>query len=334
MRKKFISSFIVPTGVRASVGGYLGDATPFANLISSVSDDVIVNPNVVNGGILNLMSPNIIYCEGSVLDMFFSSKIGLTLSKGSKIGVVVEKTNDSAAMALTKNTINAMKAVGGVEVVGLEETSSLVNPRAFFAHNVAHGEVSNLSALDDPIRKLLSKGATSIAISTNVQADRDFWEDYYKGKKPNPVGALEAVISHYVVDKFKIMAAHAPIVPSIDWDLNLRKDEVFWRAGAEALSPAYLSCILYGLSRSPRITPVSNSQISVSDLSALVIPYSSCGGISVFEAASRKIPIIAVKEIETNLNVTPRSIGIDAIEVNTMHEALGVLVSLKEGIKL
>lgn len=334
MRKKFLASFIVPTGIKASVGGYLGDATPFANLLASVCDGLIVNPNVVNGGILNLMSPNIIYCEGSVLDMFFSSKIGLSQSKGNKIGVVVEKTSDSAALALTKNTINALKAVAGVDVVGLEQTSSLVNPRAFFEHNVAYGEVSDLGALDEPIKKLRQKGATTIAISTNVQADRDFWEDYYKGNKPNPVGALEAVISHYVVDKFKIMAAHAPIVPSSDWDLNLRKDVVFWRAGAEALSPAYLSCILYGLSRAPKITPIEHSDFSISDLGALIVPYTACGGISVFEAAKRKIPIIAVKEIETNLNVTPKSIGIDAIEVQTMHEAIGVLVSLKEGIKI
>ncbi|MBI5224113.1 DUF3326 domain-containing protein [Candidatus Micrarchaeota archaeon] len=333
MRKKFLASFIVPTGIKASVGGYLGDATPFANLIGSVCDGVLVNPNVVNGGILNLMSEKIIYVEGTVLDHFFRGELGLSQSVGIRIGVVVEKTSDYAALALTKNTINALRAVGGVDVVGMEMTDRAVSPFASFEHNVAHGKVADLSALDEPIKKLLDMGADTIAVSTNVQATREFWEAYYKGTKPNPVGALEAVISHYVVDKFHIMAAHAPIVPSKDWDLNLRKDVVFWRAGAEALSPAYLSCILYGLSRAPRLVKPDQG-ISISDLSALVVPHSACGGIPMFECARRKIPIIAVKEIQTNLNVTPKSIGLDAIEVDTMHEALGVLVSLKEGIKI
>lgn len=334
MRKKFISSFIVPTGVRASVGGYLGDATPFANLIASVSDSTIVNPNVVNGGVLNLMRENITYTEGTVMDMFFRGQIGLKPKKGNKIGVVIEKTNDKGALALIKNTINAMRAVAGVEVVGLEMTEQEVDPEAFLDHNVAHGEVENLSALDGSIKKLLAKGADTIAVSTNVRASKDFWEDYYKGEKPNPVGALEAVISHYVVEKFGVMAAHAPIVPQKDWGLNLRTDVVDWRAGSEAISPAYLSCILYGLSRAPSLVK-PNEGTNVNDVCALVIPHSACGGTPMFECAKRSIPIIGVKEIETNLNVTPKSIGLPGvIEVETMKEALGELVSLREGIKL
>lgn len=334
MRKKFITAFIVPTGIRSSVGGYLGDATPFANIIASVSDSTIVNPNVVNGGVLNLMRQNIVYTEGTVMDMLFRGEIGLRAKRGNKIGVVIEKTTDRGALALVKNTINAMRAVGGVEVIGLEMTDREVDPEAFLDHNVAHGEVKDLTALDEPIKKLLALGADTIAVSTNVQASRDFWEDYYKGHKPNPVGALEAVISHYVVEKFHLMAAHAPIVTQKDWGLNLRTDVVDWRAGAEAISPAYLSCILYGLSRAPKLVKKQEG-MNVDDICALVIPHSACGGIPMFECAKRGIPIIAVKEIETNLNVTPKSIGLPGvIEVETMKEALGELVALREGIKL
>ena len=60
MRQKFVTAFLVPTGIKASVGGYLGDATPFANLIASVSDLTLVNPNVVNGGVLNNISDTIV----------------------------------------------------------------------------------------------------------------------------------------------------------------------------------------------------------------------------------------------------------------------------------
>jgi hypothetical protein len=97
---------------------------------------------------------------------------------------------------------------------------------------------------------------------------------------------------------------------------------------------------LIGLSKAPRMVArkkgsvVGADGIIVEDISALVIPHSACGGIPVFEAMKKKIPIIAVKEIETNLNVTPKSIGIKAVEVETMDEALGKLMEIKEGIEL
>jgi len=331
---KFITSLMVPTGIQASVGGYLGDATPFANLISSISDYTITHPNVVNGGVLNLMKENIVYTEGTLFDMFFRGEIELTPRKGNKIGVVVEKNNDKGAMALLKNTINGLKADGGINVIGVEMTEKLVDAEAHIKHGVAHGEIKDLTQLDKPIKKLIAKGADTIALSVQITADHELWEQYYEGKTPNPVGALEAVISHHVVDKYRIPAAHAPLVHQKDWKLNLKDREVYWRAGTEAISPAYLSCILIGLSKAPKITKKGKGEVSVDDVSALVVPYTACGGIPVFEAMKRKIPIIAVKEIKTNLNVTPNSIGIDAIEVETLDEALGKLMEIREGIML
>ena len=91
----FVTAFIIPTGIHASVGGYLGDATPFANRIAALSDVTIVNPNVVNGGVLNLMADNVLYTEGTVMDLFFRGETLLKPSnKLNKIGVVVEKTDD------------------------------------------------------------------------------------------------------------------------------------------------------------------------------------------------------------------------------------------------
>lgn len=332
MRENFVTSLVIPTGIKASVGGFLGDATPFANLIASISDWTIVNPNVVNGGVLNLMKENIVYTEGTMMDMFFKGEITLEPTNGNKIGIVVEKNRDKGAMALLINTINGLRAVGGVEVIGIEMTEKVVNAQAHVnSHGVAHGDIKDLDQLDKPIKKLLQKGANAIAISVQVGADHELWERYYEGKGPNPVGALEAVISHHVVAKYKVPAAHAPLVHQNEWKLNLKDKPVYWRAGAEAISPAYLSCVLLGLSKAPKI---SKTGIGIQNLSALVIPYSACGGIPVFECMKRKIPIIAVKEITTNLNVTPKSIGIDAIEVETMDDALGKLVEIKEGIKL
>ncbi|VVC02919.1 Uncharacterised protein [Candidatus Bilamarchaeum dharawalense] len=329
----FITSLMIPTGVKASVGGYLGDATPFANLMASISDYTITHPNVVNGGVLNLMKDNILYTEGTLFDMFFRGEITLTPSKGNRIGVVIEKTSDRGAVALIKNTINGLHADGGVSVVGTEMTGRIVGAKALIKDGVAYGSIADLTQLDKPIKKLIAAGAQSIALSINIESDPNLWEQYYQGKLPNPVGALEAVVSHYVVKKYRIPAAHAPLVCEKDWKVNLRDKEVFWRAGEEAISPAYLGCILIGLSRAPKISK-KGAGVGIGDVSALVVPHSACGGIPVFECMKRKIPVIAVKEIATNLNVTPRTIGINAIEVDTMDDALGKLIEIKEGIKL
>lgn len=326
MRSKFITSAIIPTGIKASVGGYLGDATPFINKIALLSDFTITNPNTVNGGVLNLMRENVLYTEGTMMDLFFRGDIRLKPAKNNRIGVVIEQTGDKGAMALLKNTINAMRAVAGIEVIGIETTERKVGAKAYIDHGVARGEVDDLSALDAPVRTLIAKGADAIALSAGITCGQSLWKSYFKGKVPNPVGALEAVISHYVVEKYKIPAAHAPLVPEKDWHINLKNYEVFWRAGAEAISPAYLGSVLIGLANAPRI---SAKGIYIRDVAALVIPHSACGGVAVFECMKKGIPVIAVKEIATNLNVTPESIGIDAISVKTMQEALGRLKALK-----
>lgn len=48
-KNKKLGAFIVPTGVGASIGGFAGDASPWARKFSS-SCQLIVNPNVVNAG--------------------------------------------------------------------------------------------------------------------------------------------------------------------------------------------------------------------------------------------------------------------------------------------
>jgi hypothetical protein len=327
----FVTSYITPTGIHASVGGYLGDATPFANRIAALSDFVITNPNTVNGGVLNLMAPNVLYTEGTVMDMLFRGETALKLpGRNNRIGVVVERTADKGALALIHNTANALRAVGGIDVVGIEMTDGPLGARASVKDRIAHGDVDDLLQLDGPIRKLLGKGADAIALSAQIRADRRLWEIYFRGKGPNPVGALEAVISHHVVDRYRIPAAHAPLVKEKDWPMNLRNTKVFWRAAAEAISPAYLGSVLIGLSAAPHLSPRGRGAIDVNDLSALVVPYTSCGGIPMFECAKRGIPIVAVREIGTSLNVTPESIGIDAMPARTMDDALKILTRMKK----
>ena len=64
MANQFIVAHIIPTGVKADIGGYVGDATPATNVIAAIADKVISHPNVVNGVALNLARKNVLYVEG------------------------------------------------------------------------------------------------------------------------------------------------------------------------------------------------------------------------------------------------------------------------------
>lgn len=74
---KFAVANIVPTGVKADVGGWIGDATPVTNVMAQISDWVITHPNVLNAAFLNYGKDNVLYTEGYQLDQFFCKRIAL-----------------------------------------------------------------------------------------------------------------------------------------------------------------------------------------------------------------------------------------------------------------
>ncbi|MFA6494609.1 MAG: DUF3326 domain-containing protein, partial [Candidatus Paceibacterota bacterium] len=83
---------IVPTGVRASIGGYIADASPATNLLASVADYCITNPNAVNAAVTTYMSPNVVYTEGHTLDNFFQNRVALIpfRKKMNRIGLILD----------------------------------------------------------------------------------------------------------------------------------------------------------------------------------------------------------------------------------------------------
>ena len=65
------------------------------------------------------------------------------------------------------------------------------------------------------------------------------------------------------------------------------------------------------------------------------MPYSCCGGIPAFSAQEFDIPIIAVKENTTVLNVTPEMMELDNVIIaNNYLEVFGILATMKAGISL
>ena len=87
----------------------------------------------------------------------------------------------------------------------------------------------------------------------------------------------------------------------------------------------FLPCILLGLSQAPLLSVTDG--VSVDNLDFLVMPYDALGSVPVFEALKRNIPVYAVKENSTVLNVTNRLLfkSDRIIEAATYQECLDLL---------
>ena len=126
------------------------------------------------------------------------------------------------------------------------------------------------------------------------------------------------------------------ISPNKKKELTLKdfKEVVDPRMAAEMVSVSYIHCILKGLHKAPRIL-YDNSGISVDNIDVLVSPY-KCWGEPHDYCVLRNIPIIVVKENKTydNRNFNKRYKANKCIMVNNYHEAVGVMVGIKEGISI
>lgn len=339
MVNQFIVAHVVPTGVKADIGGYVGDATPVTNMMAAVADKVISHPNVVNGVALNLARRNVLYVEGYSLDKFFKGEIGLKEVERNKIGVVLDRGMQKESYDLAINTINAMRTVGGVEIAGVFETKEEVQVRAVKTKSGSFvGEIMNEEVLLDACQLAVAKGAQALAISLAIKIDMKDLKAYFMGKAANPYGGAEAIVSHLVSARFGLPAAHAPLLSKYEIFRETHSGRVDPRAAAEAIGPAYLGCVLQGLDRAPRPVPIGKGStlqgdISVRDVDAVVMPYSCMGGVPALAAQKWNIPIIAVKENRTVMKATPERMKFtNVIVANNYWEVGGILAAMKEGI--
>jgi len=329
---------VVPTGVGARIGGFVGDATPATNLLASIADRVITHPNVINGVELYLAKPNVLYVEGYTLDRFFLGEIALREVRANKIGVIMDSGfTDKESLDIALNTIDAIETIKGIKVIGYTLTDKPVGVKAIKNKSGAFvGEVKNTKTIINAAKKLLEKGAEAIAISTVIKINKKDLYAYFEGKGPNPFGGVEAIISHIISKNFEVPCAHAPLLTKEEMELEMAPKVVDPRAGAEAISPAYLGCALQGLHRAPqpiRIEEAKESDLKLDNISALLYPFNCLGGIPVLSAEKNKIPIIAVEENKTILNVTAEKLGLKGvIKVKNYLEGAGILLAMREGI--
>lgn len=310
-------AFIVPTGIGASIGGFAGDASKWARKISK-NNKLIVNPNVVNAACFSGITENMLYVEGYSLDEFFKGKCKLKESSLNKIGVVFDKSISENVLNIHINTINAVKTVYDIDIVGYEITEQSVGVEFFVDESgVSVGNVKNLITIKESAEKLIKKGCNAIAIVCHFPEEQG--EDYSKGIGVDPVGGVEAIISHYISKELKIPCAHAPAFDEYEITTQI----VDSRCSAEYITPTFLPCILIGLSQAPQLN--LNKGLSVDDLDFVVVPYNSLGGIPVLESLKRNKKVYVIKENKTVLNITNEILNTKCVIIETYKELLELL---------
>lgn len=312
-----LGAFIIPTGIGASIGGFAGDASIWARELAKKCR-LIVNPNVVNAACFSGITENMLYVEGYTLDNFFRGKCNLTPIIRNKIGVVFDKSISQQVLNVHINTINAVKTVYGIDITGYEVTQENVGVNFFIDKSGASmGNVKNLETIKQAAGKLIEGGAEAIGIVCSFPEDDG--EDYANGIGVDPVGGVEAIISHYISKELKVPCAHAPAFENI----QISTDIVDSRCSAEYITPTFLPCILIGLSIAPKIS--HNNGINIKDVDFIVVPHNAMGGIPILEMNKLNKKIYAIKENSSVLNVTNERLKINCTVIESYQDLINRL---------
>jgi len=329
-KKKVVVS-IIPTGIRCAVGGYIGDATLATNALASVCDYVITNPNAVNAGAFNFKDKNVLYVEGYAIDQLFENRLSLLLPKKNRVGVVLENVPDRITRASALKTIEAFRAVKGVDIAGIEYIPPL-KKTITIRHGQFCADIKNIDRLIAAARRLRTKGANAIAIGTHIKVSTPHLRGYQKGLLPNPYGLLEALLSHTIVHFLKIPAAHGPLLTKKEMEFYLFESFASDpRSALENISPAYLGSILTGLDYAPQFKSPGKGDISRKDIAALIAPINCRRSMTVAQALEHNIPVIEVlenKNIFRAIDLPSRSGRI--IRLPTYADAVRLISKLKQ----
>lgn len=321
---KKTGAFIVPTGIGASIGGYAGDAGAYARKFAKYTN-LIVNPNVVNAGGFSAITDSMLYVEGYSLDSFFKDEINLVPSIDNKIGIIYDKAIPKDVLNVHINTQNAVQTVYGINILSYEITEEDVGVEFYMTEDgISTGTVKNIETVGKACEKLLAKGCNAIAIVCLFEDSDEDNPDYANGQGADPVGGVEAILSHYISKHYKVPCAHSPAFR----DYAIYPDIVNPKSSSEYITPTFLPCILLGLSQAPLIDTTKKSGINISDLDFLVMPYNSLGSIPIFEAQKRNITTFAICENKTELDVTKDKLlsNSNIIEIDTYDKCLELIL--------
>ena len=319
LTQKF-SVFVVPTGIGAAVGGYAGDASLAAREISK-KIPLIVNPNVVNAAVFSGITKDMLYVEGWSLTEFVRGNLGLVPSLHNKIGVIFDKAIPRNILNIHINTINAVKTIYDIDVTGYEITEKPVGVEFFVTENgISSGYLRTPETLLVAGKKLLQRGADVIAVVCLFDEPPE--DDYENGEGVDIVGGVEAVISHWLSRELFCPCVHAPAFV----DISPSSEVVNPKCSSEYITPTFLPCILFGLDNAPLLTRDLTGSITNKNIHSLIMPFDSLGSQVVLDALRHNIPVYAVKENKTVLNVDKIALGLDnVIEIGTYKDFVSLI---------
>ena len=327
MSNKKTALMIVPTGIGVSIGGYAGDASLYAQKIAR-RIPLIVNPNIVNAALFSGITANMYYVEGFAIDEFVKGNIALKPSTNNKIGVIFDRAISENVLNIHINTINAVKTVYGIDVIGYEVSCEPAGIEFFTTTNgISSGKVNNPETLLSAGEKLIQRGAQALAVVCAFDEPPE--DDYENGDGVDIVGGVEAVISHYLTRKLMCPCVHAPAFE----DVTITGKIVNPKVSAEYITPTFLPCLLFGLKNAPQLIDLKapdikskESYITVSDLHSVSVPYNALGASVVLDALSQNIPVYAIKENNSVLNIDKNAIHLDGvIELETYEDYINIL---------
>lgn len=332
---------IVPTGIGARIGGFAGDANPAAKLLAKASDLLIVHPNIINAAMLTDISNNIAVVEGYHLDRFFAGQIALRLNVKHKIAVVVDAAANHEERELTETCMDAARTVYGLDIM----------PEIFYTENAIEAndliKIKNPDTLIEACQKARSSGATAIAILAVLDEDANSSsvQNYLAGQGYDPIGTIEAKLSHLVAQMLFLPCFHAPIIRSKN---KIDNKSIHPKVAAENLSESFLACVFKALQHAPQIIPLEQAHkvlsstytdtkelglkqkaddITISQIANLVVPYDCCNGVPMIEAWKHEIELLCVKNNTTNLDEPATMFNIPHKVVNNYLEAAGFLLA-------
>ncbi|MGJ0606072.1 DUF3326 domain-containing protein [Cylindrospermopsis raciborskii] len=340
----FVAVSIVPTGVRAEIGGFAGDATPSTNLLAAACDYVVTNPNAVTASDVYFAKDNVLYLEGNLICQLLLGNIGIIPEKRTNIAAIIEKPTDERFLNNVLNALNGLRAVGGINIDPVIVTGGAIETKCTYSqYGNASGEFKGIEELIKALDVIENSSARAVALVSTLLVDDRVRQAYYKGESiPNPWGGAEAILTHTITNFYPFTAAHAPLLLELE-HTGFGK-LVDPRDGAELISSAYVCSPLSGLTNSPRPvsfdTPIApgETRISVENISALVMPETTVGNIPFFAGLDQGVPIILVKDNTTQYKITPELLQIPETEnrkiyrVRSYMEAAGLLLALRNGI--
>lgn len=353
----YTTVLVVPTGIGASIGGYAGDALPSARLLSTVTDTLITHPNVLNGALMYWPIQNALYVEGYALDRFCSGDLQLQRPSGmrtNRIGLLLDAGMDETAKLRHLQAADAARATLGLQItkhcvteapIGVSYAQSSTGCNGSSGGGASWGTILRPDALLNGATRLVAAGCEAIAVVAKFpdeEEDETQLAEYRAGNGVDAIAGAEAVISHLVTRHCGVACAHAPSLAPLDVD-----ECVSPKAAAEELGYTFLSCILVGLSRAPKLvgnncamgieTPPSCS-VGANDVDAVVVPANAFGGAAVMELAARDdVLVVGVTGNRTVVDVAASAVGLKPGRVRYARsycEAAGMIAAHRHGIDL